>query len=525
MIRLASPLRSLLLSSGPHHGHYVSIVKAGGVWKLFDDDTVETIKESDIPKYFGDSNCGSAYVLYYQAVDINLPSLGLRPPTPQPAPNSVPVAASIAPDDGQVPILPPGLTTEHDSSDLAESSGPTTPSPSNPTYSPKINSSPIHSKLNLPPPDFPPPPPIPQQPPQKPQGGLFHSLRHVPSVKINRHSSDKRSLHESASTSSANAPPSGSVSSPANVSTPHLNKPEVTSSISASPSVEPASPKSNGVGKDKWYKRKGIRSKEKEKSLLKAPTFDKRPSSVPGGRSEGLAPPSPASTIGSVSQRSSSPSHPQSESEGKGEKPVLPPNLVRSPTSVHRPTTADSSSGPSFTDDIPAVPPLPPLPSSPTMQTYRASRPLPQPRPPLPVDLREERAATTTDTTGQGSGEWNGHAMPNGDFDHHARLRPNSLHADLLATTSSSSSDLLTAMPGAPPDANAPLNADVPSPGMMSMSQTMIGSSLSSVTAPSQGSSGAESNWKRATRKLSLTSTMLGFAKKEKHKDKLGVIP
>jgi ubiquitin carboxyl-terminal hydrolase 9/13 len=76
----------MLLSSGPHHGHYVSIIKAGGVWKLFDDDAVETIKESDIPKYFGDSNCGSAYVLYYQAVDINLPSLGLRPPTPQPHP-------------------------------------------------------------------------------------------------------------------------------------------------------------------------------------------------------------------------------------------------------------------------------------------------------------------------------------------------------------------------------------------------------------------------------------------------------
>lgn len=115
--------------------------------------------------------------------------------------------------------------------------------------------------------------------------------------------------------------------------------------------------------------------------------------------------------------------------------------------------------------------------------------------------------------------------MPNGDFDHHSRLRPNSLHADLLATTSSSSSDLLTAMPGAPLDANAPLNADSPSPETMAMSQTMVGSPLSSVTVPSQGSGAAESNWKRATRKLSLTGTMLGFAKKEKHKDKLGAIP
>jgi len=28
----------MILSSGPHHGHYVSIVKAAGAWKLFDDD-------------------------------------------------------------------------------------------------------------------------------------------------------------------------------------------------------------------------------------------------------------------------------------------------------------------------------------------------------------------------------------------------------------------------------------------------------------------------------------------------------
>ena len=40
---------------------------------------MEVIKESDINKYFGDSNAGSAYVLYYQAVDLDLGALGLRP--------------------------------------------------------------------------------------------------------------------------------------------------------------------------------------------------------------------------------------------------------------------------------------------------------------------------------------------------------------------------------------------------------------------------------------------------------------
>ncbi|EIN14229.1 cysteine proteinase, partial [Punctularia strigosozonata HHB-11173 SS5] len=59
------------IGNGPHHGHYITIVKAAnpnapGQWLVFDDDNVDTIKESDIPKYYGDSNSGSAYVLFYQ---------------------------------------------------------------------------------------------------------------------------------------------------------------------------------------------------------------------------------------------------------------------------------------------------------------------------------------------------------------------------------------------------------------------------------------------------------------------------
>ncbi|KAG8985301.1 hypothetical protein FRB90_004795, partial [Tulasnella sp. 427] len=43
------------IGGGPHHGHYITLVKAPTTWLLFDDDSVEPIKESDIPKYFGDS--------------------------------------------------------------------------------------------------------------------------------------------------------------------------------------------------------------------------------------------------------------------------------------------------------------------------------------------------------------------------------------------------------------------------------------------------------------------------------------
>lgn len=101
--------------SGPNHGHYVSIIKTMGTWFIFDDETVDSIKESDIPKYFGDSNSGSAYVLYYQALDIDFSALGLRPPSPEPV--MQPVSQSEQPQLWQAtdsPVstalsLPPGL--------------------------------------------------------------------------------------------------------------------------------------------------------------------------------------------------------------------------------------------------------------------------------------------------------------------------------------------------------------------------------------------------------------------------------
>ncbi|KIJ22215.1 hypothetical protein PAXINDRAFT_64269 [Paxillus involutus ATCC 200175] len=109
------------IGNGPNHGHYVSIIKTMGNWLVFDDETVDSIKEADIPKYFGESNPGSAYVLYYQAVDIDLVALGLRLPNPPPLeqtprhsetphqrlPTDSPVSASQAP----LPA-PPGLTDE-----------------------------------------------------------------------------------------------------------------------------------------------------------------------------------------------------------------------------------------------------------------------------------------------------------------------------------------------------------------------------------------------------------------------------
>lgn len=69
---------------------------------MFDDDTVSPIDEADIQKYYGESAAGSGYVLFYQAIDLDPTSIGLRMreteafgslPTPiQPPPNLVPAS-------------------------------------------------------------------------------------------------------------------------------------------------------------------------------------------------------------------------------------------------------------------------------------------------------------------------------------------------------------------------------------------------------------------------------------------------
>ncbi|KAG1298720.1 hypothetical protein G6F66_001471 [Rhizopus arrhizus] len=66
------------IGSGPHHGHYVAIVKSNGQWMLFDDDVVTQIQEEDIQKYFSDlPGSGSGYVLFYQAIDLDMNTINI----------------------------------------------------------------------------------------------------------------------------------------------------------------------------------------------------------------------------------------------------------------------------------------------------------------------------------------------------------------------------------------------------------------------------------------------------------------
>ncbi|CCH46597.1 Ubiquitin carboxyl-terminal hydrolase [Wickerhamomyces ciferrii] len=58
------------IGGGPHHGHYVALVKTiQHGWLLFDDETVEKIDESFVLKFTGDSpDLATAYVLFYQEI-------------------------------------------------------------------------------------------------------------------------------------------------------------------------------------------------------------------------------------------------------------------------------------------------------------------------------------------------------------------------------------------------------------------------------------------------------------------------
>ena len=56
------------IGMGPHHGHYVAIIRSGREWILFDDDNVDIIPETELENYYGDQGHGSSYVLFYEAV-------------------------------------------------------------------------------------------------------------------------------------------------------------------------------------------------------------------------------------------------------------------------------------------------------------------------------------------------------------------------------------------------------------------------------------------------------------------------
>ncbi|SCU97865.1 LADA_0H08900g1_1 [Lachancea dasiensis] len=60
------------MGGGPHHGHYVSLCKTEKFgWLLYDDETVETVNESTVLKFVGNSDdLTTAYLLFYREVPL-----------------------------------------------------------------------------------------------------------------------------------------------------------------------------------------------------------------------------------------------------------------------------------------------------------------------------------------------------------------------------------------------------------------------------------------------------------------------
>ncbi|KAH8927255.1 cysteine proteinase [Atractiella rhizophila] len=171
---------------GPHHGHYVALVKSQNKWHLFDDNVVTVVDESEIQKYFGDtSQSGSGYVLFYNAVD-----------TPRESPYAhVPVAHPVLSEPAPaipVPSSPPSAFGRHQAK-IRQGRPQTAPDkvePTEPQIVPPVPQLPQPSSTpptplangftNDPLANLPPPPPIPATtpPPEKTESkGLFGTMR------------------------------------------------------------------------------------------------------------------------------------------------------------------------------------------------------------------------------------------------------------------------------------------------------------------------------------------------------------
>ncbi len=95
---------------------------------MCDDENIEPISEDDLANYFGDNITGAGYVLFYQAVDLDLLSLGLRK---RPEPKVRPEMPLRLIDEARKVLVP---VAEAAPSPVA--TAPTTPAVATPAYVP-----------------------------------------------------------------------------------------------------------------------------------------------------------------------------------------------------------------------------------------------------------------------------------------------------------------------------------------------------------------------------------------------------
>ncbi|RPD54471.1 cysteine proteinase [Lentinus tigrinus ALCF2SS1-7] len=538
------------IGTGPHHGHYVTIIKARGAWMLFDDDTVTTIKESEIPKYFGDSNSGSAYVLYYQAVDLDLSSLGLKPPTPPPAST---VATDVGSEPGKTvslatadgievpasptPAVPPGLVDEVEYSDKSDSPAHATPASASPLNTPRPPSVPSPPNISVQIPSASPQSPLPSSPSQPHHnhtlGGFLHTIRATPSLRLRNGGSnpDRRSGADMAgplpSPSISRRPRTGgSTTSTAETTHTHETIPSVPSSPVPSKgyafpngNATPTKDKERGAEKKPWFRKKSSRQ-----DILPAPMSPIMPRL--GRRGSEAAISDTSSPIGSpVIPSASMPSDPPlSPATHKKSSPELSWSIKRDKRgSAHaklppRPSTAGatmtSSSSRGFgsrpSSSVGMPPPLPPLPGSPTSPVNGSDQashvkgkeremgetshpPLPTPSPSETGTPRERRQSTPAPPRLSQSESQYSHSNARNSQHGHA-------HADNYPFVPTPQGVVGLGFSPSYGSAGSGSIADTPMPPSHS----------------SSSSSSATGNWKRATRKLSFTAPMFGIGKKDK---------
>jgi ubiquitin carboxyl-terminal hydrolase 9/13 len=224
---------------------------------MCDDENIEPIDDADIYRYFGDYPSGAGYVLFYQAVDLDLPSLGLKvPPKAPEEPTSEPAPAAMT-TSAAITVTPDVVTAPR--ADLVETAGPPSPDsvPANPTPALPPTPAPVLS----------PKPSAPIEFIQPRRTTSTVSAISAPSV---------------ASPPVVRAPPivQPPIQAPTTVPPPTVNYP----SRASSPPTP--SPVSAATKEDKWYRRKSTTTREgptpaenTASTPLAPPTLGRQPSS------------------------------------------------------------------------------------------------------------------------------------------------------------------------------------------------------------------------------------------------------
>jgi len=553
----------------------VTIIRTPATWLVFDDETVEPIKESEITKYFGESNSGSAYVLYYQAVDLDLAALGLRPVVPTPVSESaeVPTRYPLEPRPSPplvVPSLPPGLTDAVDSSDIGDPPPiPVTLSQPSPTV-PFVGGAP-HESISLHPLSVNDPSPnddtsaFPGSLPASPtfsgpgtKAGLFHSLRHSPSMKVRVGSSSGAGLEKRKSLREKMVRPATSTGLPK-----HDDPPEPPPAVPALAQPTPASGKDTELAKIKeperkpslWFKRRSGRTDKRPGSSAGTPTspdsgvdatlpslsssataWFRNNSPATAEPSKSFSPSDPAPNDVGVfrSFLSSSPkiSHTPKHSVDLGLAPHLGAQDRRGGNGSSSPGSATSSFAsssvqtpdiPTSTAQLPTIPASPQGPSTPqTLNVLSSSLP---PSPHSPVNQR-----SSVDHTGSQP-----HLKTKKSKDLKSPISPKLPSRPSTAGASSGGRTTTSEpppLPPLPPFARPHRRTASTDPAMDTANNEVRPNSGRVITnmatdpivkreAPAMSSySNATATLKRPSRKLSLSSPILGFGKKEKNKEK-----